>query len=405
MGVIRSFIGIAVVMAIAYLVSMNRKDVTTRTKNLIIMFGVQLIVAFVALRTSFGISILEGVSNFFNWLISQAHVGIQFMFGGIQVEGDWVFFANVLLPIVFISALIGILDYLKVLPFIMKWIGFAINKITGVGELEGQYSIATTLIGQPAAYVTISNQIKQMSSRRLFTILMSSCSTVGASMFAGYMEMIPGEFVVVAVLLNIFSAFIISSVMNPYDVEEEDKILESAHVSSESEKVEDLDKPNFIGIISTYIANGWNLALIVAAMLIGFISLIAFLDNTFLFITGLTFTHVLGYIFSPIAYIIGVPMHDIVEVGSIMATKLLTNEFVALSQINENMAMLSPKSLAMISTYCISFANLGTLGIVTGGIRAIDEEKAMAVTGFATKLLLGATLSSMLTAAVVGLFY
>ncbi|AMB99907.1 pyrimidine nucleoside transporter NupC [Aerococcus urinaehominis] len=405
MGIIRNLIGLVLIFAGAYALSMQRDNVKSRLKNIAIMFVLQLVIAFVSLRTSVGIAVLEGISAFFSWLIGQAQGGIQFVFGGFELGEGGVFFFNVLLPIVFISALIGILDYIKVLPFFMKWIGFAINKLTSVGELEGQYAIATTLIGQPAAYVTIADQIKQMSGRRLFTILMSSCSTVAASTFAAYMEMVPGEFVVVAVFLNIFSGFIISSLMNPYDITAEDELLAKAGVASESQEVDELDKPNFIGVISEYITNGWNLALIVAAMLIGFVSLITFLDASFAGLTGMTFTQIMGYIFSPIAFAIGVPTDDIVQVGSVMATKLLTNEFVALGQAGDLMNNISPKAMAMLSTYCISFANLGTLGIVTGGIKAISEEKARHVAGFAGKLLIGATLASLLTATIVGLFY
>lgn len=408
MGILRNVLGILLILLLAYGISNDRSAVKDRWKNILVMFLLMFLIAFVALRTSFGISILQGISGFFAWLMEQAQAGINFVFGGILFEeGASVFFFNVLLPIVFFSALIGILDYLKILPFIMKWVGWAINKITGVGELESQYAIMTTMVGQPTAYVTVADQIRAMSGKRLFTLILSSTSTVAASTFAAYMEMIRPEFVVVAVFLNIFAAFIISSFMNPYDVKEEEALMQAnmPRAQSEDQVESPSEKANLISVVSDYISNGWNLALGVAATLIGFVAIISFLNNGLDAIIGISFTEIMGYIFSPIALIIGVPGGDIVEVGSIMAQKLLTNEFVAMGSIGAIEGQITEKSLAMISVYCMSFANLGTLGIITGGIRSISEEKTAIVSGFLGRLLLGATLSSLLVAAIVGIFY
>lgn len=342
MGIIRNIIGVILILAIAYFASWDRKEIKNRLVNIGVMFVLMFIVAFVSLRTTFGISLLQGISNAFAWLNVQAQGGINFVFGGIMFEeGASVFFFNVLLPIVFFSALIGILDYLKILPFIMKWVGWAINKITGVGELESQYSIMTTMIGQPTAYMTIKDQILAMSGKRLFTFLMTSTSTVAASTLAAYMEMIPGEYVVVAVFLNIFATFIISSFINPYDTATENKYMEekmNVNKPTEIESISEVEeenevKPNFISVISDYISNGWGLAVAVAATLVGFVAIITFLNNGLDALVGVTFTEVVGYIFSPVAFAIGVPSVDIVEVGSIMAQKLFTNEFVALAEV------------------------------------------------------------------------
>ncbi len=413
MHIIIGLIGIVVFLGLAFLFSSDRKNVRWQYVGLLLV--IQLIMAFILLKTQFGITVISGISAGFNYLLAQAAEGVNFVFGGFEYidPENPPFFFNVLLPIVFFSALIGILDYLKILPFIMKWVGWAINKITGVGELESQYSIMTTMIGQPTAYMTIKDQILAMSGKRLFTFLMTSTSTVAASTLAAYMEMIPGEYVVVAVFLNIFATFIISSFINPYDTATEDKYMEEkmnankpADVESISEVEEENEvKPNFISVISDYISNGWGLAVAVAATLVGFVAIITFLNNGLDALVGVTFTEVVGYIFSPVAFAIGVPSVDIVEVGSIMAQKLFTNEFVALAEVGNLTGIISEKSLAMISVYCMSFANLGTLGIVTGGIKAISEEKAGIVGGYLGKLLLGATLSSLLVAAIVGMFF
>lgn len=421
MGIIRNVIGVFIILAIAYAMSSDRAKVKDKFKNILIMFFWMFGIGFVALRTTFGIQVLEAVSGFFGWLNQQAAAGVNFVFGGVVQDGAFVFFLNVLLPIIFFSALIGILDYLKILPLIMKAFGWFINKMTGMGELEGQYSIMTTMVGQPTVYVTIAEEIKKMSVKRLFSILLISTSTVSAATLSAYMGMVPAKYVVVAVLLNIFGAMIISAVINPYDPAEEDLYLvdnntidEKLHVDTAGDvnaeetiaiHEETEEKPNFVSVISDYISNGWNLALAVAATLVGFVALITFLNNGLEALIGISFTDVVGYIFSPVAFLIGVPNQDIVEVGSIMAQKLFTNEFVALPQVGALVGQLEEKSIAMAATYCLSFANLGTLGIVQGGIKAISGNKSAQISGYLGKLLIASTLVGLLVAAVVGMFF
>lgn len=402
MGIIRGIIGLAFIAVLSLLLSSDRSKITSRIKQIAIMIALQLVLTFVCLRTTFGITLLENISNFMSWLIGQAQAGVDFVFGGIKIEGGFVFFFNVLLPLVFMSALIGILDYIKVLPFFMKWIGIGINKLTGVGELESQFAIATTLLGQPAGYLTITEPIKKIDQQRMFTLVMSATSTTGASMLAAYMELVKGEYVVVAVLLNIFSGFIISSIINPYDPQEKEAQL--VGVNEELEDIE-AEKTNFFDMLGTYISNGFNLACAVAGVLVGFIALIAFLNNSLEILIGITFTDIMGYVFSPIAFAIGVPNEDIVNVGGIMATKLFTNELVAMNELNNVISSLSAKSIAMISAYLISFANFGSIGIVTGALKAIDERQAKNISELSMKLIGGATLASLLTATIVGFFF
>lgn len=415
MGILRGIIGLAFIFLIGFLISSNRKHI--RFKKIGIMVVLQLVLSFLCLRTTGGIKVLSGISNFFSWLMQQAAGGVGFVFGGIKIEGGFVFFFNVLMPIVFISALVGILNYLKILPFIIKWLGKAINKITGMGELESYFSVSTAILGQPEVFITIKEEIPNLSPKQLYTICASSMSAVSAAMLASYMSMVDGKYVVVAVFLNIFSALIISCVVNPYDPQKETIISEhhetkseaEAEVAATSEVAAEIEiskeREPFFQVLGTYILDGFHLAVTVAAMLIGFIALVTFLNNSFDYLFHITFTQILGYVFSPIAYAIGIPQKDIFSIGSLMATKLITNEFVAMGQLSNIASNLTPKSLAMISTYLISFANFGTLGIVSGSIKSIDEKQGKYVAKYSVKLLLGATMASLLTATIVGLFF
>lgn len=436
MDIIRGIIGFAFIFGLGYLISSDKKNI--RYKQIGIMILVQLVITFICLHTAGGIKVLSGISGFFSWLMEQAAGGVSFVFGGITLDnGGFVFFFNVLMPIVFVSALVGILNYFKILPFIIKWVGRAINKITGMGELESYFAPSTAILGQPEVFITIKEQITKLKPQQLYTICASSMSAVSAAMLASYMTMVPGKYVVVAVFLNIFSALIISCIVNPYDPKTIHADASNLNVSMGSAgreasaalaeirsgerevsaaitdlgsveretAVTNAEKEPFFQVLGTYILDGFKLAITVAAMLIGFIALVTLLNNSFDYVLGVTFTEIMGWVFSPIAFLIGIPFDEMVKVGSIMATKLITNEFVAMGELAKVAETLSPKAHAMISTYLISFANFGTLGIVSGSIKAIDTKQGSVVAKYSIKLLVGATMASLLTATIVGLFF
>ncbi|CUS26327.1 CNT family concentrative nucleoside transporter [Paucilactobacillus oligofermentans DSM 15707 = LMG 22743] len=386
--------GLALVFGIGWLVSSDRKKI--RYKSIGKLFVLQLIISFICLHTSGGINALKGISAFFSWLMLQAAGGVDFVFGGFAIKpGGSVFFLNVLMPIVFISALVGILNYIKVLPFIIKWTGWALNKVSGMGELESYFAVSTAILGQPEVFLTVKDQIPKLNEQRLYTICASAMSAVSAAMLASYMKMVPGKFVVVAVFLNILSALIISGIVNPYETEKDDELVKISKGN---------DEP-FFQVLGTYIVDGFHLAITVGAMLIGFVALVTFLNNTFIAIIGISFTDLIGYVFAPIAFLMGVPTHDIVKVGSLMATKLITNEFVAMGTLHSVAGTLSTKATAIISAYLVSFANFGTIGIVSGSIKSISAEQGRYVAKFSLKLLLGATMASILTGTIVGMYF
>ncbi|WP_125547194.1 NupC/NupG family nucleoside CNT transporter [Levilactobacillus lindianensis] len=386
--------GLALVFGIGWLVSSDRKHI--KYKRMGILFALQIVISFLCLHTSGGIKTLAGISGFFSWLMGQAAGGVDFVFGGLAIKpGASVFFLNVLMPIVFISALVGILNYIKVLPFIIKWTGWILNKIAGMGELESYFAVSTAILGQPEVFLTVKEQIPKLNEQRLYTICASAMSAVSAAMLASYMKMVPGKFVVVAVFLNILSALVVSCIINPYETEANDELVQISEKKQEP----------FFQVLGTYITDGFNLAITVGAMLIGFVALVTFLNSSFTAIIHISFTDLIGYVFSPVAFLMGVPLHESMKVGSLMATKLITNEFVAMGNLHAIAGSLSVKANAIISAYLVSFANFGTIGIVTGSIKSISAEQGGYVAKFSMKLLLGATLASVLTGTIVGLYF
>ncbi|MBS4174856.1 NupC/NupG family nucleoside CNT transporter [Bacillus sp. FJAT-49736] len=383
-----SILGIIVVLGLAFLASNNRKGI--KYKPIAIMIVIQLALSYLLLNTKFGLLIIKGIADVFSKLLEYANDGVSFVFGGIANKGEAPFFLNVLLPIIFISVLIGIFQYLKVLPFVMKWIGLLISKINGMGKLESYNAVASAMVGQSEVFITVKKQLHHLPKHRLYTLCASAMSTVSMSIVGAYMTMIEPKYVVTALVINLFGGFIISSIINPYTVDSKEDILEIQE-----------EKQSFFEMLGEYILDGFKVAIIVGAMLIGFVALMAAIDNVFDLIFGVSFQQILGYIFAPVAFLMGIPGAEIVKAGGIMATKLVTNEFVAMIELTKIKSGLSPRSLGIISVFLVSFANFSSIGIISGAVKGLSEKQGNTVARFGLKLLFGATLVSVLSAIIV----
>ncbi|WP_121610698.1 NupC/NupG family nucleoside CNT transporter [Mesobacillus foraminis] len=387
-----AIVGLLVVFGLAYLVSNNKKNI--KFKPIIMMVIIQMILAFLLLNTTLGLVLIQGIAGVFTKLLEYAGSGISFVFGGLANEGESPFFINVLLPIVFISVLIGIFQYLKILPFVMKGIGLLLSKVNGMGKLESYNAVASAMIGQSEVFITVKKQLGQLSEQRLYTLCASAMSTVSMSIVGAYMTMIEPRYVVTALVINLFGGFIIASIINPYDVDPSEDILEIQ---------EEEEKQSFFEMIGEYILDGFKVAVIVGAMLIGFVALMEGINNVFDLAFGISFQQILGYIFSPIAVIMGVPLAEAVQAGGIMATKLVTNEFVAMMDLAKMAEDFSPRTLGIISVFLVSFANFSSIGIVAGAVKSLNEQKGNVVARFGLKLLYGASLVSVLSAVIVSI--
>ncbi|MCY9138605.1 NupC/NupG family nucleoside CNT transporter [Peribacillus frigoritolerans] len=385
-----AILGLLIVFGLAILVSSDRKKV--KIKPIILMLVIQLVLTYLLLNTKFGLVIINSIADGFGKLLEWANEGITFVFGGIVNEGASPFFLNVLLPIVFISALIGILQHFKILPFIMKWIGFVLSKVNGMGKLESYNAVASAIVGQSEVFITLKKQLGAIPPSRMYTLCASAMSTVSMSIVGAYMTMIEPKYVVTAIVINMFGGFIIASIINPYTVTDEEDILPVE---------EGAEKQSFFEMLGEYIMDGFKVAITVAAMLIGFVALIAGINSVFDMIFGISFQDIMGYIFAPFAFIMGIPISETVTAGGIMATKLVTNEFVAMLSLGEASAALSERTIGIVSVFLVSFANFSSIGIIAGAVKGLHEKQGNVVARFGLKLLYGATLVSILSAIIV----
>ncbi|MHA6488395.1 nucleoside permease NupC [Bacillus cabrialesii] len=386
-------IGLIVFLGLAWIASSGKKRIKIRP--IVVMLILQFILGYILLNTGVGNFLVGGFAKGFNYLLEYAAEGINFVFGGLVNADQTTFFMNVLLPIVFISALIGILQKWKILPFIIKYIGLALSKINGMGRLESYNAVASAILGQSEVFISLKKELGLLNQQRLYTLCASAMSTVSMSIVGAYMTMLEPEYVVTALVLNLFGGFIIATIINPYDVEEEEDML----------RVEEEEKQSFFEVLGEYILDGFKVAVVVAAMLIGFVAIIALINGIFNAVFGISFQDILGYVFAPFAFLVGIPWNEAVNAGSIMATKMVSNEFVAMTTLTQNGFEFSGRTTAIVSVFLVSFANFSSIGIIAGAVKGLNEKQGNVVARFGLKLLYGATLVSFLSAAIVGLIY
>ena len=384
--VLHFILAIVVVAILALLVSHNRKQI--RIRYVIQLLVIEVLLAWFFLNSDIGLGFVKGFSEMFEKLLGFANEGTNFVFGNMNDKGLAFFFLKVLCPIVFISALIGILQHIRILPIVIRAIGTVLSKINGMGKLESFNAVSSLILGQSENFIAYKDILGKMSRNRMYTMAATAMSTVSMSIVGAYMTMLQPKYVVAALVLNMFSTFIVLSLINPYRVDESEENLQMSNLH---------EGQSFFEMLGEYILAGFKVAIIVAAMLIGFIALISALNALFATVTGwfgysISFQGILGYIFYPVAWVMGVPAGEALQVGSIMATKLVSNEFVAMMDLQKVAATLSPRAEGIISIFLVSFANFSSIGIIAGAIKGLNEEQGNVVSRFGLKLVYGLSL-------------
>ncbi|WP_141433202.1 NupC/NupG family nucleoside CNT transporter [Bacillus sp. 03113] len=393
MSFLIGIVGVLAVFFIVFVISNDKKNINYRA--VIIMFALQLALAWFMLNTNIGEKGIGFIAKVFSHLLSYGNEGINFVAGGLVPEGKNVFVINVLMMIIFISTILNVLTYTRILPLAIKWIGGGLAKITGLPMLESFSAVNSMIFGDTAALIAVKSFIPKLSNNRLFILCTASMTSVSVSIIGAYMAMIPAEYVFIALPLNVLSGLIVTSIAAPVKKEE----------AKESIQVKDMIKEtSLFEAIGNGAIDGGRVAVIVAAILVAYVGLLALVNGILMNTVGVTFQTILGYIFYPISFLMGIPHHELLKAGSIMGTKVAANEFVAMLDFMKMIPHLSEKTVAIVSTFLISFANFASIGIIGGTLQAIDSKQSSIAAKFGLKMLFVATLASVLTGTIVGLF-
>jgi CNT family concentrative nucleoside transporter len=411
MEILMSIVGMAVLIGIAILLSKNRKAISLRT--VIGAFSIQFAFGAFVLYIPFGKKILLFISDGVAQVIAYGNDGIDFLFGNLTATGNFgfIFALRVLPVIIFFSALISVLYYVGIMKWVINILGGALSKLLGTSHTESLSATANIFVGQTEAPLVVRPFIKTMTKSELFAVMCGGLASVAGSVLAGYASMgIPLEYLIAASFMAAPGGLLFAKLIMP---ETEKSISQLDQISGDDDKE---DQPvNVIDAAASGAGSGLKLALNVGAMLLAFVGLIALVNGIFGGVGGwfgmpdLTLELILGYLFSPLAFLLGVPWHEATTVGSFIGQKLVVNEFVAYLEFMPYLAedttlILSEKSKAIVAFALCGFANLSSIAILLGGLGGIAPSRRAEIAKFGLLAVAAGTLSNLMSATIAGLF-
>ncbi|MCR8849120.1 NupC/NupG family nucleoside CNT transporter [Rossellomorea sp. SC111] len=397
-------LGIIVVMGIAFAFSKNKKRVNLRT--VLGGLAIQLFFAFIVLKTSWGQGALKGLTEVVNAIINYSNEGITFLFGGLYTEESniaFIFAFNVLPVVIFFSALISVLYYLKIMQFFIKILGGGLSKLLGTRKAESLSAAANIFVGQTEAPLVVRPFLAKMTESELFAVMTGGLASVAGSVLVGYSLLgVPLEYLLAASFMAAPAGLVMAKLFVP----ETDDSPEPEAFEMEA----DSESANVIDAAANGASVGLQLALNIGAMLLAFIALVAMINGLLGLVGGwfgfdsLSLQLILGYVFAPLAFAIGVPWHEAVTAGNFIGQKLVINEFVAYSAFAPEIGNLSDKTVAIISFALCGFANLSSLGILLGGLGNLAPNRRGDIARLGLRAVAAGALASLLSAAIAGMF-
>lgn len=408
-------LGIVFLLAIAYIFSQDRKAINKRT--VLGALFLQIALGAFVLMVPFGKEALASLSSGVQWVLSFANDGISFVLGPLATfKVGFIFAVNVLAFIIFFAAFISVLYYIGVMQILVKVIGGALHKFLGTSKAESMSAAANIFVGQTEAPLLVKPYLENMTKSEFFAVMVGGLASVAGAVLAGYYQMgVPMEYLLAASFMAAPGGLLFAKILFP----------ETQTVNNNIEIDMKKHSENVLDAAAEGATNGMSLAINVAAMLIAFIALIA-LFNGLLGVAGdsinsmfgldlpkISLTNIFGFIFSPIAWLIGVPWEEATIAGGILGQKLVVNEFVAYSDLvkyfpgniaESGMVALSDKTSAILSFALCGFANLSSIAVLLGGLGSLVPSRRADIAKFGLIAVLGGSLSNLTSAAIAGLF-
>lgn len=399
-------VGVIVIIGIAFLLSENKKKINWR----LVITGLllQIVFAILILKIPVGRTIFQGASNVITKLLDFTKEGTDFLFGPLADSNGigYVWVVQVLPTIIFFSALMGVLYYLGIMQFIVKFIAKFIGKLLGTSGSETLSAVGNIFLGQTEAPLLVKPFVRDMTRSELLAIMVGGMATVAGGVMAGYVAMgVNAGHLLAASIMAAPAGLILAKILIPET--EESKTKNSTDISVEN------TASNIVEAAANGASDGLGLALNVAAMLLAFIALLALINFIIGAIGGLfgfpelSFQWILGKLFSPLAFVMGVPTVDISAAGSLLGQKIILNEFVAYSELSNliKLDVLQPKTV-MILTYALcGFANFSSIAIQIAGIGGLAPAKKGTIAKLGFKALIGGVLATCLTATIAGILF
>jgi CNT family concentrative nucleoside transporter len=418
--IVRGLIGLVVLIAIAIALSQNRRAI--RPRVVLAALATQIAIGALVLFVPWGRIALGAAANAVNHVIDYGNRGIEFLFGGLvtarmaELFGAtaFVFAFRVLPAIIYVSALIAVLYHLGIMRWIIMGLGVLMEKLVGVSRIESFSAVTTIFLGQSEMPAALRPFAKQLRGAELFAIMTSGMAAVAGSTLAGYAGLgVPLEYLIAASFMAIPGGLLFAKIIYP--------TVEPSPVTVDHVQFEERPSANVIEAAAAGAAVGLRVAVNVGAMLIAFIGLIALLNGIVSGVLGwfgyptLNLETLMGYVFAPIAWLIGVSWEHAGIAGNLIGQKLILNEFVGYANLAPylkdpaavaaaGLTALDPKTIIIVSFALCGFANLSSIAILAGGFGAVAPELRSEVARYGLRVVAGATLSNLASATIAGAF-
>ncbi|WP_374408369.1 NupC/NupG family nucleoside CNT transporter [Pelagerythrobacter sp.] len=430
--ILTSLIGIVAILALAFLLSTGKRRI--RLRVVASAFALQALIAFIVLRTPWGVAGIRGMSNGVSALLSYANEGTEFLFGADNPLAN-TFALGALPVIVFFAALVSILYYLGIMQRVVRWVGGAIGWVTGISRVESLGAAANIFVGQSESPLVVRPYLAALAPSRLFTLMTVGMAGVAGTILAAYAGLLGQDylpFLLAAAFMSAPGGILMAKIVMPDEAEaspeaEGQIALPQSRISSEgpaslveggkahevavAETFEDGQRPaNVIEAAAQGAQTGVKLAVAVGAMVLAFVALVALANGLLGWLGGLfaypelSFQQILGWVFAPIMYLIGIADWSQAQIaGGLFGTKIVLNEFVAFIELGQ-LAGLEDRSRAIVTFALCGFANFSSIAIqmaVTGGL-APNQRPVIAKLGL--RALAAGSLANLMSAALAGLF-
>jgi CNT family concentrative nucleoside transporter len=397
-----------VILAGAYLFSTSRKSI--QLKTVLWGLGLQLTLGYFVLRSAFGSKIFSFLGAGANKLLSFSYAGSAFVFGDLGLPKElsrlgFNFAFQVLPTIIFIAAFFAVLYHIGVMQLIIRAAAWIMTRVMGASGAESLNVAASIFMGQTEAPLTIRPFLPKLTKSELMCVMTSGMAHISGGMMAGYIQVggADPKNLLTAVIMTAPGTLLMAKMLVP----ETEQPLTAGRVEMPPMEKES----NILGAIARGTTDGLNLALNVGAMLITFIALLALLNAMMGGIHNWphmawfpeSMQTLFGWVFAPVAWLIGIPWHDAPKIGNLLGTRMVINEFVAFSQLGPMKDSLDPRSF-MIATFALcGFANFSSIGIQIGGIGALAPEQRGQLAKFGIRAMLAGTMANLMSACIVGI--
>ena len=403
MQVIMSLVGVATIFALAVLLSNNRGAINRRTIGL--AFLIQVAIAALVLFVPVGGVVLDKVVKGVQYVINYGNDGIDFVFGNRVNESlGFTIAFNVLPVIVFFAALMSLLYYLGIMQRVVGTFGGWLHKLLQTSHAESVSAVSNIFVGHTDAPLVVRPYLAKMTQSELFTVMTGGCATIAGAVMMGYAQMgVELKYLITASFMAAPGGLMMAKILVPETAPHDDTPVE--HVVEE-------DKPvNIFEAIGNGAMTGMQVAMAVGAMLVAFVGLIYLVNGILSGIggwfgfEGLTLQWLLGWAFSPIAFLLGVPWEEATQAGSLIGQKLVINEFYAYVSFVEVRESLSPYTQLVVTFALCGFSNLASIAILLGGLGAIAPSRRHDIARFGLKAVIGGTLVNLMNASLAGFFF